>query len=135
MKRQATKPQCRAAPSSVRGRELRGPVSTETDLVLSSANDNQSERDERSVTVTCAAERMGCDHTTVRALLRAGELAGIRVGKTEQPRGIRVKLWSIQEYELRNAIGTHAQEQGPLPKSLKPARAQRCPAHEQALAR
>jgi len=60
---------------------------------------------ERSITVAAAAERLGCDHTTVRELLRKGLLAGIRIGKTDRPNGVRVKLWSIEAWEERHAIG------------------------------
>ncbi len=63
------------------------------------------ERDERSITVAQAAERLGCDHTTVRELLRKGLLAGVRIGKTDRPTGVRIKLWSIQAWEEAHAIG------------------------------
>lgn len=62
-------------------------------------------RDERSVTVAFAAERLGCDQTTIRELLRKGLLSGLRVGKSDRPNGVRVKMWSIEEWERRHAIG------------------------------
>lgn len=62
------------------------------------------ERDERSITVAAAADRLGCDPTTIRSLLRQGALAGFRIGKSEAPSGVRVKLWSIVEWEQRHSI-------------------------------
>lgn len=71
------------------------------------------DRDERAVTVAVAAERLGCDPTTVRALLRQGLLAGHRIGKTDDPNGVRVKLWSIEAWEERHAIGGTAEALAP----------------------
>lgn len=63
------------------------------------------ERDERSITVAAAAERLGCDRSTVYEMLNKELLAGIRVGKTAEPKGVRVKMWSIEAWEERHAIG------------------------------
>lgn len=63
---------------------------------------------DESVTVAAAARRLGCATSTVRELLEAGELRGHRVGKHrggKAPRGVRVKLSSVADYERRNAIG------------------------------
>lgn len=43
------------------------------------------------------AERLGCHETTVRELLRKGSISGPRVGKSDRPNGVRVKMWSIEE--------------------------------------
>jgi hypothetical protein len=64
-----------------------------------------SERDERSITVAATAERLGCDRSTVYELLNKELLAGIRIGKTDEPTGVRVKIWSIEAWEERHAIG------------------------------
>lgn len=91
------------------------------------------ERDERSITVAAAAERLGCDHTTIRELLRKELLAGIKVGKTDKPNGVRVKLWSIEAWEERHAIGgSPARETGE--KRRRPPR-QANAAHDEAMAR
>jgi excisionase family DNA binding protein len=81
-----------------------GPVARETVVNVTSANDNIV-RDERAITVSAAAERLGCDETTIRELLRKKFLAGVRVGKTANPRGVRVKIWSIEAWEEKHAIG------------------------------
>ena len=62
---------------------------------------------EESVTVAEAARRLGCDEATVRALLRAGELTGHRVGKCKPghpPPGVRVHGRSVADYKRRHAI-------------------------------
>ena len=71
---------------------------------------------EESVTVAEACIRLGCDPSTVYALLDAGELTGHRVGKCRQgaaPRGVRVHAVAIRHYKARHAIaptGTPAAE-------------------------
>lgn len=57
-----------------------------------------------SVTVAVASRRLGCDATTVRALLRGSEISGHRVGKGKDPRGVRVHLSSIRDYIVRNLV-------------------------------
>lgn len=91
------------------------------------------EHPDDSLTVNEAARRLGCDHTTVRAMLRNGELTGHRVGKGKNPGGIRVKRWSIAAYEERNIIGGKPEDL----QERKPARAGRRdpnPAHGEAMA-
>jgi excisionase family DNA binding protein len=82
------------------------------------------ERDERSVTVAAAAERLGCDHTTVRELVRKGLLVGIRIGKTNEPKGIRVKIWSIEEWEEAHPASdsTAVRAEPPKPRRRRPVR-------------
>lgn len=95
-------------------------------------------RDERSVTVGAAAERLGCDPTTIRELLRRNLLAGVRVGKTARPNGVRVKVWSIEAWERRHAIGGAVGDgdDGSVPAPPKPRRPPvHNPAHEEAMAR
>jgi excisionase family DNA binding protein len=71
---------------------------------LQAENSNEP-LDERAVTVAAAAERLGCDKTTVRALVRRGLLTAFRIGKSEHnPRAVRIKLWSIQEWEQCHRI-------------------------------
>jgi excisionase family DNA binding protein len=68
---------------------------------------------EESVTVTEAARRLGCDPSTVRELLNAGELTGHRVGKfaghrqgkAASPRGVRVHVAAIRRYKARHTTG------------------------------
>ena len=75
-------------------------------------------RDERSVTVAVAAQRLGVDHTTVRAMVRKRLLAGFKVGKTEKPGGVRIKLWSIVEWEEGHEIGVD-EPAAPMVKSRR----------------
>lgn len=58
-----------------------------------------------AVTVAVAARILGCDHSTVRKLLKRRRLAGHRVGAGEAPGGVRVDLASIEAYKARHAIG------------------------------
>lgn len=93
------------------------------------------ERNERSITVAAAAERLGCDQTTVRELLRKKLLAGHRIGKTDKPNGVRVKVWSIEAWEERHGIGCDAddEEEKPTPRMPRPTRHNQ--AHEEAMER
>lgn len=87
------------------------------------------EDDDDSVTVDVAARRLGCDGSTVRALLRARKLRGHKVGKGDKPGGVRISLASIRAYKARNAIG------GEEPAQDAPERPQeRNPAHKEAMA-
>jgi excisionase family DNA binding protein len=54
--------------------------------------------------VRLAAEALGCDPSTVRALLRSGELHGHRVGRGARPRGVRVFSDSVIAYQDRHLI-------------------------------
>jgi excisionase family DNA binding protein len=87
-----------------RGNARWGPVARTTRVDVANANDNVA-RDERAITVAAAAERLGCDQTTIRELLRKELLAGVRIGKSAKPHGVRVKLWSIEAWEDAHAIG------------------------------
>ena len=60
---------------------------------------------EDAITVAQAARRLGGDPTTIRELLRKGLLAGVRIGKTDNPGGVRIKVWSIIAWEERHAMG------------------------------
>lgn len=66
-----------------------------------------------SVTVAKAAHDLSCDESTVRALLRAGDLEGHRIGKGMcrkksgkkiDPRGVRVFIDSIAAYQRRHTL-------------------------------
>ena len=70
----------------------------------SSMSPTPAESPEDSVTVAVASRRLGCDPTTVRALLRCRELGGHRVGKGKDPKGVRVHLTSIHDYIERHRI-------------------------------
>ena len=59
---------------------------------------------ERSIDVGQAAEILGCDHSTVRSLIRCEAIEGHRVGRTDRPGGIRVNLQSVLDYKARHAI-------------------------------
>lgn len=74
------------------------------------------EDDEEAVSLSVAAYRLGCDPSTVRALLRSGQLTGHRIGKGAEPRGIRVHAASIRAYKERHAI------EGPPPPPTRPRR-------------
>jgi len=60
---------------------------------------------EESVTVAEAARRLGCDESTVRALIVSGDLTGHRVGKGAAPRGVRVHAAAIRRYKARHTLG------------------------------
>lgn len=95
-------------------------------------------RDERAITVAAAAARLGCDATTIRELLRKNLLAGVKVGKTDRPNGVRVKVWSIEAWEERHAIGSAAVsvDASTVLAPQKPRRPPaHNPAHEEAMAR
>jgi excisionase family DNA binding protein len=87
------------------------------------------------ITVAEAARILGCDQTTVRQLLRTGELEGWRVGKTLRPRGVRISRLSCDDYKDRNAIcpdGASTTRQGERRADSRPNR--RSAAHLEALA-
>ncbi len=67
-----------------------------------------TEDPEEAVTVAVAARRLGCDESTVRAMVRNGELAGFKVGKGgkgREPGGVRIEAASIRRYKERHRIG------------------------------
>jgi hypothetical protein len=86
-----------------------------------------------SVSVRVAALSLGCDPSTVRALLRTGQLSGHKVGKGARPGGVRVHEVSIRAYKRRHAIGG----QDPDEESPEPQERSRGhnPAHREAMAR
>jgi excisionase family DNA binding protein len=67
--------------------------------------------DEVSVTVEDAAQRLGCDHSTVRKLVRGGKLPAHRVG-----RAIRIKVGAIRQYETDNAVEPDGENKAPGPR-------------------
>ena len=89
-----------------------------------------------SVTVTVAARLLGCDQSTVRVLLNAAQLAGHRVGKGLNPRGIRVHISSIHDYISRNAVGQIADNDNDAPEKIAKRRnVRRSGEHDEAVAR
>ncbi|WP_081504514.1 helix-turn-helix domain-containing protein [Magnetospirillum molischianum] len=64
--------------------------------------DTDSQPLDRSITVKDAAALLGCDDSTVRRLLEAGEFEGHRIGVKK--RGVRIYLSSVQMYRERNAL-------------------------------
>ena len=89
-----------------------------------------------SVTVTVAARLLGCDQSTVRVLLNAGQLKGHRVGKGLNPRGVRVHLASIHDYISRNAIGAIADnDNAAADRPVLRQSARKTAEHDEALAR
>lgn len=89
-----------------------------------------------SVTVDVAARLLGCDQSTVRALLNAAQLAGHRVGKGLNPRGIRIHASSIHDYISRNAVGQIADNDNIVPEKATTRRnARRSVEHDDAVAR
>ena len=92
-----------------------------------------SESPDDSVTVAVAARRLGCDPTTVRALLVSRQLSGHRVGKGKNPRGIRVHLASIHDYISRHQIGGEPVNDN-APTQTISRRRQRSAVHDAAMA-
>lgn len=86
-----------------------------------------------SVTVAVAARRLGCDPTTVRALLVNCQLGGHRVGKGKDPRGVRVHLASIYDYIARHPIGGEPVNDN-VQMQPSPRRRQRSTVHDAAMA-
>lgn len=64
------------------------------------------------ITIAQAAAIIGSDPSTVRELVRIGQLEAWRVGKTTKPRGVRVSEGACWDYRRRNAIAGTA---GPAP--------------------
>ena len=92
-----------------------------------------AESPDDSVTVAVASRRLGCDPTTVRALLRARELGGHRVGKGKDPKGVRVHLASINDYIARHPVGGEPVNDN-AEVQPSPRRRQRSAAHDAAMA-
>lgn len=89
-----------------------------------------------AVTVDVSARLLGCDQSTVRVLLNAGQLAGHRVGKGLNPRGIRIHVSSIHDYISRNVVGQVADNDNVEPeKATKRRNARRSVEHDEAVAR
>lgn len=86
-------------------------------LRLATQPDEVDDGTEESVTVAEAARRLGCDQSTVRAMLQRGDLGGHRVGKGPNPRGVRVDAASIKAYKKRHAIQA---SNDPAPASADP---------------
>lgn len=82
---------------------------------------------ERAVTVQKAADAMDLDESTVRKMLRTGELRGFRAGAGHK--SMRVFVSSIREHQANRLIIPD----GELPKPQKPKR-ERSASHKQALA-
>jgi hypothetical protein len=86
-----------------------------------------------SVSVGVAALSLGCDPSTVRALLRTGQLSGHKVGKGTRPGGVRIHETSIREYKRRHAIGGQPLDEEP-PEGQERSRGHNN-AHREAMAR
>lgn len=66
----------------------------------------ESDRMLEGITVARAATILGCDHSTVRKLIKAQAIEGWRVGKSDKdPGGVRCDLQSVMDYRRRHAIG------------------------------
>jgi hypothetical protein len=89
-----------------------------------------------SVNVAVAASLLGCDQSTVRVLLNAGQLMGHRVGKGLNPRGVRIHVLSIHDYISRNVVGQIADNDNFAPNRPTLRRsARRTAEHDDAIAR
>lgn len=62
--------------------------------------------EDAGLTIAQAAAIIGGDPSTVRELVRIGQLEAWRVGKTAKPRGVRVSEGACWDYRRRNAIAT-----------------------------
>jgi len=60
---------------------------------------------ERSISVATASAALDTDQSTIRKMLRAGEVSGHRIGTGKIRGGVRIYSWSIRAYQERNAIG------------------------------
>lgn len=75
------------------------------------------------VTIAQAATIIGSDPSTVRELVRIGQLEAWRVGKTTKPRGVRVSEGACWDYRRRNAIAAATVESSPeSPRRPRPSR-------------
>ena len=82
-----------------------------------------------ALTVAQAARALGCSPSTVRALVSAGRLAAHRVGKCDNPRGVRVSLEAVNRYKALNAVAPVHEHEGP------PRRPVESPNHRAAISR
>lgn len=83
-----------------------------------------SARREESIDVGQASIILGCDHATVRALVRCEAIEGHRVGKSDdQPSGVRVNLQSVRDYKARHAIVDTRQAERPKRPRRRPSTA------------
>jgi excisionase family DNA binding protein len=90
---------------------------------------------DEGITVAEAARMLGADATTVRELVRVGELDGWKVGKRrggKAPTAIRVSRGSCADYRERHRVGRPSP---PTPKLYPKSGQLRCSvAHLEALA-
>lgn len=75
--------------------------------------------EDKGITIAQAALIVGGDPSTVRELVRIGQLESWRVGKTTKPRGVRVSEGACYDYRRRNAIASSA---APAPTPEPPRR-------------
>jgi excisionase family DNA binding protein len=90
---------------------------------------------DEGITVADAARMLGADVTTVRELVRVGELDGWKVGKQrggKAPTAIRVSRRSCAEYRERHRVGGQPPAAPKLPS--KHRRSRPSVAHLEALA-
>jgi excisionase family DNA binding protein len=87
-----------------------------------------------AITVDQVARMLGCNPSTVRVLLRTGQLTGHRVGKGREPRGVRVHVSSVFAYRERHAIQPADDRTAGRPATRRRRRVHN-PGHDQAMAR
>lgn len=76
-----------------------------------------TEPDDDGITVEAAARIIGVDQTTVRELVRIGQLEAWRAGKSKTPTGIRISRADCYDYRERNRIrAVQAGNETPPPK-------------------
>jgi excisionase family DNA binding protein len=93
-----------------------------------------TEPDDDGITVEAAARIIGVDQTTVRELVRTGQLEAWRAGKSKKPTGIRISRTDCYEYRQRNRICAVASDADVPPPKKRPRPSRTTAIYNQTLA-